>query len=462
MKKIIVLLVFISINNSTIFSQEIKMGIRDSLFSEVLQENRPISIYFPPSYEANKHQKFPVLYILDGDYNFRYVTGLIELQSSISENIPEMIVVGISGKGTTTYRKNCKPAIEGIEDSGNADEVIQFIKDELIPFIEKKYKASNYNMLAGHSVGGLFVINTVLKNPKLFANYIAISPALWWENNSINTIAFEKINSDFKTNAYLSLANEKGMGVDSFLIIVTKSILKNNIVIFGISIAALIIAIFWFSKAQKKWRPVLLVTMAIALSSYLYFLYIPGDNNFKFRKFPKENHNSVGVPTYTWALKDIFKDWRVEKQYFKSTDELVQQYDKTIATYGNAFNMPKGTLANTVLYILKDNTAELNKMQVKIKELYPNSLAYFNTLLATNLIGKKEFDAAEKLLLETLAYRPTSYEAYQKLAELKKEQQALAQGDSLITNAIELAKKEHVRQWQLNELLETKELMYRK
>lgn len=204
------------------FGQDITIGFRDTVFSKILNQDRELSIYLPPSYHSSPNQKYPVLYILDGDYNFQYVAGLLELEGGISERIPEMILVAISGKGGETYKRNCKPNIEGSEDKGNADEVADFIEKELIPYVNSKYNTNDFKILSGHSLGGLFVINTALNHPQLFGQYIAISPALWWEGNAIDQIADQKVNTKgFKTNVYVSLADERGMGVGSFLSVAT-------------------------------------------------------------------------------------------------------------------------------------------------------------------------------------------------------------------------------------------------
>ena len=162
---IIILVIFSTINVS--FSQEINIGYKDSLQSTILQENRPLSIYLPPSYFSKPKQNYPVLYILDGEYNFLYVSGILELQAGIAENIPEMILVAISGKGSNNYKENCKPFVQGIQDSGNADQVLAFIEEELTPYIDSKYRTLNYKILSGHSIGGLFIINAALKKPDL-------------------------------------------------------------------------------------------------------------------------------------------------------------------------------------------------------------------------------------------------------------------------------------------------------
>lgn len=457
MKRTIFILTFLHLTILS-FGQGINSTInRDTINSKILNDEREISVYLPPSYYSTD-QKFPVLYILDGDYNFQYVSGILELQSSISENIPEMILIGISGKGTETYRKNCKPNIEGLEDKGNAEQVSDFVEKELIPFVSKKYKTANYKILAGHSIGGLFVINTALLKPNLFNNYIAISPALWWENNAINQIANKtlKTNPNYKTNVYVSLADEKGMGVDSFLSVATNSFFKNQIVIIGIGILAFLLAVFWFIKTKKRLFPFILVIFGIGVSAYLFYCYYPSNSNFKFKQFPSENHNSVGSPTYVWALKDIFKTWKGEQEYFNSSKELKVYNSNVLNKYGNSFNMQNGVLGYTI-YTLQDNPTELKNIQIELLESYPNSVGYFNNQCAERLIKKDQKEQAEKLLNETIKEFPDSYESYNALAKLKIENKEFYIADSLINKALQISQFQKLRQWQINELIETKE-----
>ncbi|WP_189342872.1 alpha/beta hydrolase-fold protein [Ulvibacter litoralis] len=385
-------------------AQDITIGSRVSITSEILKEERPLLIYLPPSYYSNKDQQYPVLYILDGDYNFQYVTGLIELQSNISENIPEMIVVGISGKGTKTYRKNCKPNIQGAKDIGNADETLQFIKSELTPYIHSNYKAADYKILAGHSIGGLFVINSALVQPDLFNHYIAISPALWWSDKAIQKRAKDifKKNTSYSSDVYVSLADEKGMEVASFL--------KHT------------------------------------------------NDGFKFKQFEEENHNSVGEPTYKWALKAIFKTWKTEQPFFDSSESFITHYNKVKSHYNTTFNIPNGVLGYTH-YKLKSKEAEIKKIQEFVSESYPASLPYFNTLIAANYLEYKAYEKAETLLTETLKQYPNSFEVLQKLSEVNKELNKLPEAKTHIETAIRSAKEQQARQWQINELLEAKEML---
>ena len=399
---IIIFIIFSTINVS--FSQEINIGYKDSLQSTVLQENRPLSIYLPPSYFSKPRQNYPVLYILDGEYNFLYVSGILELQAGIAENIPEMILVAISGKGSKNYKENCKPYVQGIQDSGNADQVLKFIEKELTPYIDSKYRTLDYKILAGHSIGGLFIINAALKKPTLFNNYIAISPALWWEENAINTVAknIYESKSSIKTNVYVSLANEKGMGVEKFLKLV--------------------------------------------------------GTEFQFKQFENENHNSVGVPTYEWALQDIFKMWKVNKTYFDSSKELKEYKDKVSSYYNLSLPVADGVLYNTVIYILKDKDEELAKVKAIIDESYPTSKPYLISLLASNYIKSKNYEQARKIIINGLNENPDSFELYEKLAEVDFRQEDMKQFKEDFQKAISLAKAQKVRKWRIDEIIDLSEI----
>lgn len=436
------------------FGQDIRIGIRDTVSSTILNQKRELAIYLPPSYHTSPNQKYPVLYILDGEYNFQYVAGLMELEGGISERIPELILVGISGKDSETYRQNCKPNIDGVEDSGNADEVADFIEKELIPYVDTKYNTNGYKILAGHSLGGLFIMNTALNHPDLFNNYIAISPALWWENNAINQVAKQKIDGDYSTpKVFASLGNEKGMGVGSFLAVATSSMLKNNSVIYGIAILFILVAIISGVKRKKILFPVILGLVGIALSACLMFFYYPQNNNFKFKKFSHENHNSVGEPTYRWALEEIFSAWNVKENYFSSAQALKDHSEKVNSTYGVDLNLPNGIWGYTY-YILKDEPAELSKIEAELRTNYPSALEVFNLYRASKTL-EEEPKESEELIKGVLKLNPRSVESYHLLSKIKLSENKVAVADSLIKLSISLANEQNQRQWKINELIGT-------
>lgn len=180
------------------------------LKSSVNGETYPVNIALPGSYFYSE-KTYPVVYMLDAYSSFGIVTEMARLLAS-DKSIPEIIIVGISSKGgskefiynrSRDYTPSQIPQekLPGayrsqIPVSGGGEKFFGFIKEELIPFVESKYRAnSSDRTLAGHSLGGLFVFYSLFHQPDLFKRYIAISPALSWDDGVIfkkETLFFEK------------------------------------------------------------------------------------------------------------------------------------------------------------------------------------------------------------------------------------------------------------------------------
>src|SRR4051812_2171161 len=171
-------------------SNVVGIGTKDSLQSAILNEEREVWIHVPDDYSAKDTTKrYPVLYLLDGDAHFYSVVGLIHQLSSVNGNdvCPRMIVVAIPNANRTrdltpTHVESKKESENDFfKPSGGGEKFTDFIERELIPYIDKNYPTTNDRMLVGHSLGGLMVINTLVKRPHVFNKYIAIDPSLWWD-----------------------------------------------------------------------------------------------------------------------------------------------------------------------------------------------------------------------------------------------------------------------------------------
>ena len=173
-----------------------RVGALDSLYSQNLKEYRKIYVQLPADYDGNGNNKYPVVFILDGEVLLPTVTNVHGFYSG--GFMPEMVLVGVSNannrtRDLTTSKMEEKYGMPFQEESGGADNFSMFFETELIPFIENKYPVSNFRTLIGHSYGGLFVIYTLINHPQLFSNYLAIDPSLDWDNQELLTEAKEKI-----------------------------------------------------------------------------------------------------------------------------------------------------------------------------------------------------------------------------------------------------------------------------
>jgi uncharacterized protein len=191
--------------------------------SEVLGEERTILVRTPAGYETN-NVRYPVLYLTDGDGHIAHTSATIEFLAR-NGRISELIVVGITNTDRTrdlspTQVKTPAPGGNGLQfpTSGGGDKFLKFIETELIPDIEKRYRVQPYRILAGHSLGGLFAIHALLARPELFNAYIAVSPALQWDNQVEVKRAedFFKAQKELKGTLYISLGHEPGPIDDAY------------------------------------------------------------------------------------------------------------------------------------------------------------------------------------------------------------------------------------------------------
>ncbi|MBN8446930.1 MAG: prolyl oligopeptidase family serine peptidase [Gammaproteobacteria bacterium] len=176
----------------------------DSFVSVVLGEQRTVHVQLPKSYSLKPDQNYPVLYRLDGKENLPLINSVLErLQEANAA--PEVIIVAIEN---TDRLRDLYPTINQepqgpVGIGGGAAKFLTFIKTELMPRVEQKYRTHNFKMIAGGSAGGTFVLYALQTDPTLFQAHIAYSPAVWWDYG-----ATAKTTKDFfiktkKLNNYL-------------------------------------------------------------------------------------------------------------------------------------------------------------------------------------------------------------------------------------------------------------------
>lgn len=144
----------------------------------------------PVDYEKNKQQKYPVLYLLDGQWDFKLLDSVIGglLYDKV---IPDILVVGIAYSGEhpdygALRAIDYTPVPGDAKGSGEGPKFLSFLKAELIPLIEANYRADPARrILGGHSFGGLFTLYAMFTDPSLFWGYLAGSPDIVFANNFI-------------------------------------------------------------------------------------------------------------------------------------------------------------------------------------------------------------------------------------------------------------------------------------
>ena len=199
-----------------------------------------ISIALPKSYAngdaANK--KYPTIYLLDGNFYFGTVTEMTRVMA-FCDSIPEVIVVGIGYSMDNSvdqlersfqqlfgsrardltpvsdkeYEERLKERMSlDYAVSGHAPSFIQFMKEDLIPVVESNYRADgSHRILAGHSLGGLFVLYALFHNTSLFQGYVAASPSIWFGDEAILAIEedYSQNEHDLLATLFLSVGEKE-------------------------------------------------------------------------------------------------------------------------------------------------------------------------------------------------------------------------------------------------------------
>jgi len=166
----------------------VTIGQTVQIQSEILKQSRSLTISKPDGYDSGT-DRYPVLYLLDGESNFEYTAAIVRFLAD-NERIPEMIVVAINSGDVAGRTHDLTPPSQAEIDNrfspgnGGGDAFLVFISDELVPYVERNYRTRPYRILVGHSFGGLFAIHTLVTKPKLFNAYIAIDPTVSWNNGA--------------------------------------------------------------------------------------------------------------------------------------------------------------------------------------------------------------------------------------------------------------------------------------
>ena len=274
------------------------IGQRRELHSEILDEDRKLHIYTPGGYEDDEKESYPVLYLLDGPYHFHHTTGLVQFLAD-NGRIPEMIVVAV---GNTNRTRDLTPSageMGGKKRGGGGDKFLKFLSDELAPWVEKEYRTRPYRVLVGHSFGGLFGVHALITKPDFYDGIIAISPSLQWDEQHTVDAVETWLETNPKTDSaiYMTVGSE-GSGL-----------LGGTMKVSGLL----------SSKTPKGLR-------------------------WEFQHLPEESHGSVPHRSTNLGLEFIFADWHpnsLELYEAGGWAAVEAHYEKTRPRFGYDKSVPQ-------------------------------------------------------------------------------------------------------------------------
>lgn len=155
----------------------ISQQTKEDLKSSKTEDTYEIIIKRPKNFDSTK--AYHLVYFTDAGIN----SGK-DILSQPEANCMNCILIGIAHKGNweSKRQRDFIPSDEGgysNKDFGQASKFYLFMKEELIPYINKKFNKSKSKVFIGHSFGGLLALYMSMRENKLFDHYYAISPSVW-------------------------------------------------------------------------------------------------------------------------------------------------------------------------------------------------------------------------------------------------------------------------------------------
>lgn len=374
------------------------------LESKIYEQPRRYMVSLPERYNASARE-YPVLYVIDGDFQFRHVSVAVNSMARLGKT-PPMIVVGVALQGQKDYLYSTTWPSENNPEYGGAAKLHQYLHSELVPAIDKQFRTSGKRALAGYSLGGLFTLYSMMEADTPFSAFLAMSPSAWYDNNKIN----KKMSGFLQRKPalpplFLSLANEQGMGVTELLTVIN-------------------------SEGPETW-------------------------DVGYRHYPRETHYSTALPALYDALAYLSPNYFTDmpelmafKDYHQALDHFAQ---KKSVWSGFHFDWLQAYTLGKYFYY-SEQTDAMEQALSEAKKLFPQDLAELSSGFAKVLNNRERPELAQKLLLQTPAQGKNHADWHQQLSLSYK-----ALGNSKLaqqhhSKALELAKTQGLESWEWWEL----------
>ena len=205
------------------------------LHSKIVDQDYELWVSLPGSYTSSDRY-YPLIIVLDPYRSFLIMKAGVDVFSTPpAKIIPEVILVGIGYGGdesnalenyavgrtrdlTPTYDSIAEASLGRIMEAsgfahcafrtGGAPLFLEFIRDELLPYIHSNYRADMKNKtLYGYSYGGLFGLFTLFHAPETFNKYLIGSPSIHYSGGITFLYESEYATSNADLNAMVFMSS---------------------------------------------------------------------------------------------------------------------------------------------------------------------------------------------------------------------------------------------------------------
>lgn len=337
--KLIVLFLF---SFSFVFSQDdnsIVIGEYAIIHSDVLNQDQYVMVHVPEGVDSTN--RAPVLYVLDGAIHFYSVVGLVNSYGGTA--MPKMIVVGVINNNRY---QDFAPE--------NYENYSKYIEDDLIPYVETNYPASSYKTLIGHSIAGLFTMNTFVNKTSLFNAYLPIDPSISFGNSEdlltqfLNTL--EK-NELANVSIYTAVANTLPDGLK-------YSDIESDT-----------------SQSTLHIRSIIKMNNGLSKLDHVYY---------SSEYFEDESHNSLPYVAIYKGLKSIFDFYEIPESVWdtnSSSSKILSEHFQVVSSRMGYEIKPPEMFVNSLAYykVKSDKPEAKNLFELNILN-YPESANVYDSM----------------------------------------------------------------------------------
>ena len=156
--------------------------------SKINTKDYVLQVNLPQNYEQNTDKTYPVVYMLDGQWDF---ISIASIYGSLHWDgfVPDLILVGITYGGNSpnydTLRANdfTPTPLATVGNSGGAAAFTKVFENEIIPLVNKTYRTKEDDRtIVGNSFAGLYGHYVLFNQPGLFSKYVICNPSLWYDD----------------------------------------------------------------------------------------------------------------------------------------------------------------------------------------------------------------------------------------------------------------------------------------
>ena len=161
---------------------------------------RGVQVWLPPGYAEHPAQRYPVLYLHDGQNVFDAAAAGAEwqvdeaAQAGVSSGrLAPFIVVAVDN--TAERMRDYTPSsiwlsaerlgqAQGAQTGGGEAAYAHYLIDELKPFVDSHYRTqadAGHTAVGGSSLGGLMSMWLALHHADVYGAALVVSPSVWWD-----------------------------------------------------------------------------------------------------------------------------------------------------------------------------------------------------------------------------------------------------------------------------------------